>query len=833
MDFKFFRNRIKVSLYSIGIFAFFLLVSLVSLYIVREKILDNSHIMGQQLAARFATRETGRIKAQEMLLRSAAQNLAHMLEMKPDMTDAELEEALTHFTDYMEKNADVGRFDMCAVVHGHLIGKRLEGQPTDVASLKWYQAALSNKSGVAYTNLYQYGKNNERLLTMAVRFSDNNVLAMNLYPERLNGLLSDNKLPKDSYYYLCDPSGNIMFTINDRNLSIEEEQPYVDKIFKEIRDSDSDVSYITDYEGNKRGVYYTVSEKGWISIVTIPYDFLMGDYKDLMQWFSLTLAIFLLLAAGLALREHLLNRELQSINEVIRVMSKSFLAVFRVNYITGRYYMLKSTPPGPQEPEGDYDELLQELIKNVEPEATEEFATSFAREHIKDLVERHINDFGGEFRYRFGKEYRWLNVRLMRDDLLNEDEAVFFFREVDAEKQKELEHIQVTEQALQVARENAKSRNMFFSALSHDMRAPLNGIIGMAELAELHKDDCGQVKEYIRKISAAGQQLLTLINDILEMARLDNGKVEHVQETFMIAKVAQDTSDIFAAQAELEQKFFDSQLMLQEDEMVSGDLQGLQQILNNILSNAIKYTKAHGKISFLARREPGNERNRVHYTFVIKDTGCGMSAKFLEKIYKPFERDSRFGVPRVTGTGLGMTIVKSLVERMDGSIHISSRVDEGTCVIISLPFNIVKKVESKPQDAMPKLEDFAGCRILVAEDNNINMEIISELLTMNGLEVLPASNGKEAVNLFESSEEGSISMVLMDMQMPEMDGCEAAEAIRALPREDAHAVPILALTGNSGSDDVERAMAAGMNDFMVKPVQMKLLAQMMGAYLQH
>ena len=274
-------------------------------------------------------------------------------------------------------------------------------------------------------------------------------------------------------------------------------------------------------------------------------------------------------------------------------------------------------------------------------------------------------------------------------------------------------------------------------------------------------------------------------------------------------------------------------MMLQEDEMVSGDLQGLQQILNNILSNAIKYTKAHGKISFLARREPGNERNRVHYTFVIKDTGCGMSAKFLEKIYKPFERDSRFGVPRVTGTGLGMTIVKSLVERMDGSIHISSRVDEGTCVIISLPFNIVKKVESKPQDTMPKLKDFAGCRILVAEDNNINMEIISELLTMNGLEVLPASNGKEAVNLFESSEEGSISMVLMDMQMPEMDGCEAAEAIRALPREDARKVPILALTGNSGSDDVERAMAAGMNDFMVKPVQMKLLAQMMGAYLQH
>ena len=514
MDFKFFRNRIKVSLYSIGIFAFFLLVSLVSLYVVREKILDNSHIMGQQMAARFATRETGRIKAQEMLLRSAAQNLAHMLEMKPDMSDAELEEALTHFTDYMEKNADVGRFDMCAVVHGHLIGKRLEGQPADVASLKWYQTALNSNGSVAYTNLYTYGKNNERLLTMAVRFGDGNVLALNLYPERLNGLLAENQMPKHSYYYLCDPSGNIMFTINDRNLSIEEQQPYVDKIFKEIRNSGSDVSYITDYEGNKRGVYYKVSEKGWISIVTIPYDFLLGDYEDLMQWFSLTLAIFLLLAAGLALREHMLNKQLQSINEVIRVMSKSFLAVFRVNYVTGRYYMLKSTSPGPQEPEGDYDELLQELIKNVEPEAADEFAASFSREHIKELVERHINDFGGEFRHRFGKEYRWLNVRLMRDDLLNKDEAVFFFREVDAEKLKELEHLQLTEQALRVARENAKSRNMFFSALSHDMRAPLNGIIGMAELADLHKDDCGQVKEYIRKIRTGLQNIVEMLGAI-------------------------------------------------------------------------------------------------------------------------------------------------------------------------------------------------------------------------------------------------------------------------------------------------------------------------------
>ena len=180
-----------------------------------------------------------------------------------------------------------------------------------------------------------------------------------------------------------------------------------------------------------------------------------------------------------------------------------------------------------------------------------------------------------------------------------------------------------------------------------------------------------------------------------------------------------------------------------------------------------------------------------------------------------------------------MTIVKSLVDRMDGSIHISSRVDEGTCVLISLPFNLVKQADGSSTQSQPKLADFAGCRVLVAEDNDINMEIISELLTMNGLEVLPAANGQEAVELFKESEPGSISMVLMDMQMPVMDGCGAARAIRALERADAKAVPIVALTGSSAPDDIKQALSAGMNDYMVKPVQMKLLAQKMGEYLSH
>ena len=829
MGLKLLNKKLRISLFSVAIFIFFLVVAMGSLHVMREKILENSHIMGQEIAARFATRETARIKSQEMLLRSVAQSMGSMLRLKSNWSDEEIEQALSRFTEYMENNSEVVRFDMCAVIDGRLICSRPDRGIHGLNKVKWYQAALGRDGDVAYTNLYQVQPKQEYVLTMAVRLGHgDDVLAMNLYPEQLNALLADNRLPRQSYYYLCDPNGNIMFAISDRGLSIEKQQPYVDQIFSEIRQGNSD--YIIDLEGNKRGVYYTVSDKGWISVVTIPYDFLLGDYQNLLQWFILILGIFALMVVSLGTREHLLNKQVENINDVVQVMSKSFLAVFRVNLRTGRYTIVKAEHMG-FEPaaDGSYEELLNQLVPLVEPEAATEFAETFSLENIKDLVKRRIYDFGGEFRQRFGKEYKWVNVRLLWDELLGSDEAIFFFREVDAEKLKELEHMQLTERALKVARENTKSRNMFFSAMSHDMRAPLNGIIGMAELAELHKDDKNLVSDYIQKIKSSGKQMLTLINDILEMARLDNGKVEHLQETFDMTAVAREIGDVFGAQAELEQKYFTQELKL-EPVNVNGDLQGLHQILNNVLSNAIKYTPAGGKISFMVRREK-DKNNRANFSFIVQDTGCGMSEKFLEKIYTPFERDSRFGVPKVTGTGLGMAIVKSLVERLDGTIHISSKVDEGTCVIISLPFMLAPEQPKPHVKDAPKLKDFAGCTVLVADDNDISMEIITELLTMNGLKVVAAANGREAVERFAASQEGSVQLVLMDVQMPELDGCEAARRIRQLPRRDAISVPILALTGNSSSEDVEAAMQAGMNDYMVKPVKMKLLAKVMSEYI--
>lgn len=838
MNIRLFNRSIKISLFSVAIFVFFLLVSLVSLHVVRSKILENSHVMGQAIAARFATKETMKIKTQEMLLRSVAQNLEQMLKVRPDWSEEEIAEEQRRFVESIEANSEVSRFEMSAVIGGRLIGMPSWENETDPDKLEWYQSAIESNGRIVYSNLYKTGQAEARVLTMSITIGkSNDVVAMHIYPEKLNALLADNKLPNHSYYYLCDPNGNIMFTINERNLSLEEQQPYVDHIFSEVRKSlqNGEHSYITDYEGHKRGVYYAVSDKGWISIVTIPYNYLLGDYQNLLQWFIITLGIMLLLMLLLALRERMLNQQVEVVNEVVRVLGSSYNAIYRINLEEGKFFRVKAERYyGIETSEsGSYDDLFKCVLEYVEPSAVDEFSRTFSLEHVRRLVENGIYDFGGEFRQRFGNEYRWVNVRLICDSGLRNGEAILSFREVDAEKQKQLEHMQLIERALRVAQQNAKSRNMFFSAMSHDMRAPLNGMIGMAELAALHKEEPQAVDDYVQKIKSAGKQLLTLINDILEMAKMENGKVEHLQEDFDIYAVVNDISALFEAQASVEKKQFIKKFKVRH-EIVNGDVQALHQVLNNVLSNGVKYTKEQGQISFEVRRGELNKKGRRCYCFVVRDTGCGMSEKFLEKIFTPFERDSLFGAQNVIGTGLGMTIVKSLVERMEGTIQVESELDVGTSVTITIPFTVVQPetTNTPALESQVQLKDFAGSTVLVAEDNDINMEIITELLQMNGLNVLQAANGQEVVEKFAASKAGAIDMLLMDIQMPVMDGCKAAKAIRSLEREDAASVPIIALTGNAGAKDVEEAMQAGMDDYMVKPIQMKLLAKIMSEYIQ-
>ncbi len=573
----------------------------------------------------------------------------------------------------------------------------------------------------------------------------------------------------------------------------------------------------------------------------LPDEFMVTDYQAMINGLLIIFASITAFGLYMYLRGERMTKAAESMNEVVRVMGNVYYAVYRINYEQGTYIRLKGSEHlGANTPEeGDYEYLLQKMLKYVARDTYDEFAKTFSLENIRKLVSEKIWDFGGDFQGWYGKEYRWVNIRLLCDSQLKTGEIIMCFREVDAEKRIQLEHMQITEDALESIKKTTESKSMFFSSMSHDMRTPLNGIIGLSELAGKHIDDPEKVEEYLQKINNSSKQLLSLINDILDMSKMEYGKLETNDEPFDLRTSIEDYIAPLELQAHKDNKDFIYEYEV-EHNLVCGDFPRIGQILNNIISNAIKYTPAQGTIAFSVK-EVVHMGAISKYQFTVADTGFGMTEEFLQKIFVPFERDMRFGARKAMGTGLGMTIVKNLVTQMNGDITISSAVNKGTCVIITLPLNLQGECKKcgelcklgviKPKLADGEAVDFTGHKILVAEDNEINMEIVTELLSMKGIEVIQAWNGREAVEAFEKSAVGEISLILMDMQMPEMDGCEATQAIRGLKRGDAAKVPIIAVTANAFAEDISATTAAGMNAHISKPINFKALEKTMAEFI--
>ena len=591
-------------------------------------------------------------------------------------------------------------------------------------------------------------------------------------------------------------------------------------------EQDSYDAYITDTSGNKRGVYYSYLPNGWISIITVPF-------ATILQKLNYTAAVFgCILAAGAVIigvliwRELHLNAKVKRTNETVRVLGNSYFALYRVDFARGTYEMIKGSDymRGRIAQTGDYQTLLDAMKEVIEPEAYEEYVDSFSLQSIRGLVSKRVRDFGGDFRRLFGDSYRWVNVRVLFDESLSPEEAVLCFREVEEEKQRRFQEQKLLEEALEASRRSEKNKHAFFSNMSHDMRTPLNAIIGLSELVQQNLDDPEKISGYMDRINLSSRQLLGLINDILDMSRMEQGKVALDYQQFNLRKCVEDCASTFRLQAQVEEKeletFFDM-----EDETVLGDSFRISQIMNNLISNAMKFTGKGDRISVSVTQLA--HQDAAKYKIVVEDTGVGMSEDFLPQLFEPYARETRFGVKKVAGTGLGMPIVKNLVTQMSGQIYVDSEAGKGTTFTIVIPFTAVKeeKEEKKEQPAGLPGTSLEGKTVLLAEDNEVNMEIATEILTMSGIKILQAWNGLEAVERFKESPPFSIDAILMDMQMPRMDGCEAARTIRALPRPDAGTVPVIAVTANAFAEDIAATTAAGMNAHVSKPIDFAVLLQ--------
>ncbi len=460
----------------------------------------------------------------------------------------------------------------------------------------------------------------------------------------------------------------------------------------------------------------------------------------------------------------------------------------------------------------------------VHPNDREAYLQSFAPEALKRAFARGRKEVYLEALRRPSpdRDYRWYSMQAQEISRKpGSCRVMFYLKDMDEAKRQEERRRTALMDALELAERANQAKTEFLSRMSHDIRTPMNAIIGMARIAKESLGEPEKAADCLEKVDVSAKFLLSLINDVLDMSQIESGKIHIAREPFDTAPFLQGIEAVCAPQARARgQRFSISAAGLAPAYL--GDALRLNQILMNLLSNALKYTPEGGSISLEAAPAEGSS-GKPMVRFRVVDSGQGMSKDFLKRMYEPFEQETSGGGRSPGSSGLGLTIARNLTHLMDGQISVESEVGRGTVFTVTLPLLPATPHEDRPEPPREEEPAFAGEHLLLVEDNEINREIALALLHSRGLSVDTAADGTEAVKRFSQSALGFYRAVLMDIRMPVMDGIEATERIRALPRPDAAAVPIIAMTANAFQEEVERAKLAGMSDYLAKPVDPPIL----------
>ena len=522
---------------------------------------------------------------------------------------------------------------------------------------------------------------------------------------------------------------------------------------------------------------------------------------------------------------------------IFNTLAQDFVNVYVANINTGIAKVLKlnynyvDVPNSDSQAEFPFEEVLQKWIATVvHPQDQIAMRETFKLKNVRALMAQQ-DEYKGSYRSVVEGKVHHFQFSLVKID--DKGGVILGFRNTDAiitahleeeRAQKEKDEKQRREliAAKQEAEAANKSKTEFLQRMSHDIRTPLNGIRGLLDIADRYRDDLDKQDECRAKIRQASKLLLGLINEVLDMNKLESGQVTLEHVPFDITEIPVDIFNVIFRQAdergiEIVQGSWD----LPHTRVIGSPIH-FKRILMNVLSNAIKYNKERGKV-YVSCNEIKNDGDNIVVEFTCRDTGVGMSEEFQKHLFEPFAQENDGARTRFTGTGLGMPITKKLVEKMNGTISFESIKDEGTTFTIAIPFELDK---STPTDEVGEDEQDAsikGTNILLVEDNELNMEIAKFLLAEEGARVTPAWNGQEALELFEKSEPGQFDVIIMDVMMPVMDGHTATRAIRALNRPDAKRIPIIAMTANAFSEDRIAARKAGMNEHVAKPLDAQKL----------
>ncbi len=506
-------------------------------------------------------------------------------------------------------------------------------------------------------------------------------------------------------------------------------------------------------------------------------------------------------------------------------LSQIYTMVISVNLTKNTYFMVEyvdfDSHCAPIS--GRYDDLVAAGAASMHPDYRGDFLKKFSRDSLLELYAS-----GENSRYMAHRQmgddgkYHWTDTHVIRVENPYGDDVMQISLSRNIDERKKMEEQMKT--ALEAAKRANRAKTDFISRMSHDIRTPINAIMGMSNIASTNLRNPEKVRDCLDKMGLSTRFLLSKINDILDMSKLESGKLAIAEKKFQFRELIQELKEMIFLQTEEKNQKLEISVDDSVAEAYLGDDLRLNQILFNLLSNAVSYTLEGGSISLKAEQISGRGEE-AWLRITVADNGIGMSEEFQKVLFEPFEQECATEGRVFEGSGLGLPITRSLVQLMGGTIRFESKRHKGTTFVVELPFKLLKTEEKEeaPEEEYDFSQVFQGQRVLVVEDNEINLEIVQTFLESWNLQVDAAENGLIAVEKFKNSQPGWYQLVLMDIRMPVMDGLTATREIRALDRADAGTVPIMALTANVSPGDSQHAKKIGMNEYLTKPVEMKLL----------
>ena len=570
--------------------------------------------------------------------------------------------------------------------------------------------------------------------------------------------------------------------------------------------------------------YYVVYEpttiEDWVYVGLVPADMVNAGMNELQFRTVLLVTAVLVYAAAVVIyvitrnnRATLRRKDWEILyrDELFEKLSRKVDDVFLM--LDAKTFQVDYVSPNVQRLLGLSAEDIKADVRVMERLNPENFR-AHKSDYLHGLLDQEQREWDYACLHQETRERRLFHIVAIATEVDRQRKLILVLSDRTEDKRKN----EALREAVGAAEAANRAKSTFLSSMSHDIRTPMNAIVGFATLASGNMEDKEKVRDYLGKILSASNHLLSLINDILDMSRIESGKIQLEETETNLSQVLRELEAIVSAQVSAKGLTLSVEEREVSDENVSCDKTRLNQILLNILSNAVKFTPEGGTISLELRQLPGNQKGQGIYEFRVRDNGIGISPEFAKRIFEPFERERTSTVSRIQGTGLGMAISKSIVDMIGGTIEVHSEPQKGTEFTVRLPLTILEP-QSAPKTAQeqPQPEerpDFTGKRILLAEDNELNREIAVAILSQFGFTVDSVVNGAEAVARLRSAPRGTYDLVIMDMQMPVMDGCTATRLIRGTHNP----IPILAMTANAFEEDRKQALDAGMDGFLTKPI---------------